>query len=409
MAPPIAADANGLSTHERGLMPLTEVDPNSVQALSAYAFMSTASMLSELKKAFGLHELASAQHVSDSLQNLCNHLDAVDGDASAQHEGIKLADYVGKLRGLVGDSDGMSAIELIQFIDKLLDEYMAENGIEDDDSEVGACVPTAASVDATGTEAKREKLGLLLDAAQTERALREAALIPKPTVATAASTEGTNMAEPVIAPAAVVAPVDTATPTVTETVPAVAPPVATVTAASADAPLPDLEVARLTLKIAELEAQIKLKDQETSALSAAATVTAKQALEAEVDAAIMTYKDTKGLTPALRPHLLSMLTATPEDFRAAYPPVDLDKRHLLANLTGGASNPATPGARVEADTAQTLDAAPQTENQRIMALGVDGLANELIVKSGGKLPLTLAFINARQLLSDARNPSTVTK
>jgi phage I-like protein len=379
MRRPTAASAAGLQTTERGLMPLTEIPSASAAQALSYSYMSTASMLPMLKCALGLHELATAQHCCDALLNLSTHLDAVDGDATAKHEGIDLSSYVSKLRELVGDSAGMSCAELIQFIDKLLDEYMAENGIEDDDSGVGASLMSAAT---------------------------------EPTAATAASTEGTDMADPVIEPAAVVASAEPATPAVVA-LPADPPPVAaepaTVTAASASAePLPSPEVAALTLQVAELKAALARKEATTQELSAAAAVTTEQALSAEVDAAISTYKDTKGLSPELRPHLMSILKSTPDAFRASYPAVEPAQRHLLANLTGGgASNPAAPGARVEADAPQALDATPPVdEPRRILALGLNGLTDELISNSGGKLSLLAAQHEADALLRTARTNFT---
>jgi len=379
MQRPTAASASGTQTTDRGPMPLTEVDPKSAQALEAYCYSSTPQLMSQLKAAFGLHELATAQHCSDALANLSSHLDAVDGDATATHEGIKLADYVGKLRDMVGGASEMSSIELIQFIDKILDEYMEENGIENDDDETGACVPTAASAEAT-TESP---------------------------VATAASTIGAAMADPE-KPAAEAAPAVTPAPAAATETPAVVPEVAPVTetAASADSgELPSLEVARLAIENARLKAELAKRDAKVSELSAQANVIAEQALAAEVDAAIVTYKDTRGLTPELRPHLLSMIHKAPEEFRAAFPAVEPEHQHLLANLTGGgASNPTAPGARVEADTAQALDTTSTTvtENQRIVALGLNGLTDELIIKSGRMLSFAAAQLDADEMLRTAR-------
>jgi phage I-like protein len=383
MQRPTAASADGTPTNERGLMALREIAPATNQALEAYAYSPTSSMLSKLKAAFGLHELSTVEMCRNSLSNLASHLDAVDGDATASHEGVKLERYVSSLRDMVGGADDISSTELIQFIDKLLDEYMDENGIEDDDSDSGLCTATAAS------------------ASEQSAAPVIASELP---AATAASAEGTDMADPVIAPAATVAPVDPAAPA------AVANPdpvPASVTAASAtvDGALPSAEVARLALQNAALQAELKALKEANQALSASSAITAEQALSAEVDAAILTYKDTKGLAVELRPHLLSMLSSDPVAFRAMYPAVDFDKRHLLSNLTGGgASNPTAPGARVEADTAQALDISlpAADENKRMIALGLNGLASELVQKSGGKLSLMVAQLDADEMIRTAR-------
>jgi hypothetical protein len=351
---PLAADINGAENTQRSLMSLTEVEPGEATNALAYNWMSRGETLRQLKSAFGLHELATAQHCSDSLKNLGGHLGAVGGDATARHDGIDLSAYVGKLRELVGDSDGMSATELIQFIDEVLDEYMSENGIEDDDSQVG--------------------------------------LSAQP-VATASSAEGIVMTEPVT-PVAVVTPEPT---TVAEVQTDVAP--AEQTAASAvvvePAPVaePSPELAELTLKLAALAATNSALSAQVAALEAKTRLADESALAAEVDAAIVTYKDSKGLTPELKPHLLSMLKAKPDDFRAMYPYVEPEQQHLLLDLTG---------KRVEADTAHEIVETPRVdENARIMALGINGLVRELQAQDAN-MALSAAQLKADNLLRQAR-------
>ena len=125
---------------------------------------------------------------------------------------------------------------------------------------------------------------------------------------------------------------------------------------------------------------------------------------AEVGAAIATYKDSKGATEEMRPHLLSMLKATPDAFHALYPAVDADKRHLLLNLTGGdGSNTAAPGARVEADTAAEVVPPPAQEPPEVLKLSLVELTQKLIADSGFTLTWGAAHIKAdamrRQALS----------
>ena len=361
MQRPIAASINGVEQTAKGLMPLHEVTNDKAQQL-AYTWMSNAELLPRLKSAFGLHELATAQHVSDALCNLGLHLDAVDGDATAKHEGIDLTTYVGKLRELIGDSDGMSAVELIQFVDKVLDEYMKANGIEDDDSD-----------DDDDTDAS-DINGMFSD--NTE--------------ATAASLEGVPMTEPVT-PAATVA-VEPVAEVVAEVVDEVVPE-ATVTDASAAPVEPSPELAALTLKVAELVAVNSALTAQVAALEAKTHETSESALGLEVDAAIVTYKDSKGLTPELRPHLLSMLKATPDAFRATYPAVEKDKQHLLLDLTS---------QRVDADKPNEIvvEEAPN-DDARIVALGLNGITRELQAQNAG-MALSAAQLKAEKLLRQAR-------
>jgi hypothetical protein len=347
---PLAADINGAENTQRSLMSLTEVEPkDGAQNALAYSWMSKNATLRQLKSAFGLHELATAQHCSDSLKNLSGHLGAVGGDATARHDGIDLSVYVGKLRELVGDSDGMSATELIQFIDEVLDEYMAENGIEDDDS------------------------GLSTMSAQ-------------PAIETAASTQGIEpMSEPV---AAVVAE-----PVAAVEVAAVEPVNDAVQTAASAVAEPSPELAALTLKVAELAATVSALSAENATLKAKTDVAAESALGLEVDAAILTYRDSKGLSEELRPHLLSVLKAKPDDFRAMYPYVEPDKQHLLLDLTG---------SRVEADAPNETPTEAPDENAAIIALGLQGLTNKLLADSDGKLSLGVAQLRADALLNTAR-------
>jgi hypothetical protein len=355
MAQPIAASIDGSSDAPNGIMTLTEITEG--QALSsAYGCHSALTMLPQLKSVFGLHELSSARDVSSYLGLLRQHLDATGGDGMAEHEGVDLGKYMGPLRTLTNAHAGMDWYAVLDIIDELMDAYLDQHGLPDFEETHGPIPGTEASA-----------------------------------VTTSASTEGTVMSEPVVATtvetvAAVVAPV--AAESVVET------PI--VTAASAVTVEPSPELSALMLKIAELSATVSALSAERDLLRINAKAADESALGSEVDAAILTYKDTKGLTEELRPHLLSMLKATPEAFRATYPAVEPDKQHLLLNLTGG---------RVEADTQTTVPDATEVkpdENSRIVALGLFGLTNELLAKEDGKLSMGAAQLKADSMLRTAR-------
>ena len=67
--------------------------------------------------------------------------------------------------------------------------------------------------------------------------------------------------------------------------------------------------------------------------------------DARVESAILTYKDTKGLTPALKEHLLRHLEADPAGFEALYPAVAQHQQYLLRNVSsvqGGAQHRPAP-------------------------------------------------------------------
>lgn len=94
----------------------------------------------------------------------------------------------------------------------------------------------------------------------------------------------------------------------------------------ADAASLTLKLTAAEKRLADLEAEnVTLKDAEQKRLCAEQ--------EREVDETISVYGDTKGLTPVHRPTLLTLLRADAAGFRAMYPRVEADKRHLLTNVS----------------------------------------------------------------------------
>jgi len=352
MAQPTAASIDGASDAPNGIMTLTEI-PEGQALSSAYGCHSALAMLPQLKSVLGLHELATAQTVADHLGMLRQHLDAVDGDGMGEHEGVDLGKYMAPMRTMVNAHAGMDWYAILDIIDELMDAYLDQHDMPDFEESHGPIPGTEASV-----------------------------------APTAASTQGIET---------VSVPATTAEATVaTDTTAADKPPVveqATVTAASAAPVDPSPELATLTLKLAELQATVSALSARNAELENGANMANESALSAEVDAAILTYKDTKGLTEELRPHLLSMLKATPEAFRATYPAVEPDKQHLLLNLTGG---------RVEADTAPVVEEPKPSEDERIVALGLYGLTKELMAQDGNKLSLGAATSKADLMLRTAQ-------
>lgn len=211
----------------------------------------------------------------------------------------------------------------------------------------------------------------------------------------------TEVPEAVVAPAEPAAVVEAPAPVVEAT------PEATVTAASATVePEVDPKVAILTLEKAALAAEKAHLEAELARLKAEAGVTVESALSAKVDAAIRTYKTQKGLSEELRPHLLSIAKHNPAEFDAMFPPVDLDKQHLLQDLTGGgATNPEQPGTRCSADTAPEVKdpaappAAPPQEQPQ--ALSLQGIMGELY-KADPSLTHNQCFTQAHEILKARR-------
>lgn len=363
MEKPMAASADGLPDEtNRGLTPLTEVSmpgdnpEQSELSASACKCFGADELIPQLKQIFGLHPLATAQQCSEVVSNLRTHLTAVGGNGSAVHQGVDLSLYTMPLRAMTNAHAGMDWFAILDIIDELLDAYLDQHGLPDFEETHGPIPTEATAVQATSA--------------------------PAETTASAALVE--------------VTPADPAPEAQPEAV----------TEASA-APLPDAEVSALTLQNADLAGRLAKLEAEKLALEAENAALKKQeelanisALAAEVEDAFVTYKDAKGLTEESRPHMLSMLKAEPDAFRALYPPVDADKRHLLLNLTG---------ARVEADVAPEVPATTQEELQEkfkaevsVLSLGITGLSKQLIAESGNKLTVGAAQLIAEKKIRDAR-------
>lgn len=338
------------------------------QTLSAkYSCHSVLGMLPRLKQTFGLHELATVEHVQTALENYRSHLDAINGDGLGTHEGVGLEPYSLAMREMVNAHAGMDWYAILDIIDELIDAYLDQHGLPDFEESHGP-IPGGSSENSA--------------------------------VATAASTEGVPMPESTEGQAAAAVPPVPAPVPATPAAPDAAVAPATTTAASADGALPSPDVARLTLENAELKAKLTSFEVKLLALSAAQNESHESALTTEVDAALVTYGQAKGLDDSMRPHLLSMLKSAPDAFHAMYPPVAPEQRHLLSNLTGGgASDPQHPGARVEADTApeiQDPSAEPTvTQPGQVTMLSYGELVESL--KRDQKLTHSAAMVRAEQL------------
>jgi phage I-like protein len=353
---PLAADANGGATGvNRGFMQLQEVDTKATEqhalGCGKYACHSFGAMLPRLKQTFGLHELATVDQVQGALEMYRSHLDALEGNGMGEHEGVDLGGYSMPMREMVNAHAGMDWYAILDIIDELIDAYLDQHGLPDFEESHGP-IPGADSMNSAQSPA-----------------------------ATAASVTGADMANPV-APEAVVAPAEPVAVVETVAPAEVAAPAETTAASATVATEVDPQVAVLALQNAALMAEKTQMQSELDRLKAIAGVAETSALAVTVDAAIATYKDTRGLSEELRPHLMSMLKTDPAGFALMYPPVDLDKRHLLLNLTGGgASNPAAPGTRTAEDVATdvvALAAVPAANDEtQSVALSLSGIMDSL--------------------------------
>lgn len=95
------------------------------------------------------------------------------------------------------------------------------------------------------------------------------------------------------------------------------------------------EKAELSLKLKEAVTELSTANERIATLEKTIAETSSREAAAKVDAAFLTYKDSKGLKETDKADMAVFLKASPESFERMYPPVAADKRHLFRDLTGG--------------------------------------------------------------------------
>lgn len=96
--------------------------------------------------------------------------------------------------------------------------------------------------------------------------------------------------------------------------------------------LKDVE-AKLVLTLTDAKSTVDKQSAELATLRDAEAKRKAADADARVESALLTYKDTKGLTPALKPHLLRHLESDPAGFEALYPAVAPHQQYLLRNVS----------------------------------------------------------------------------
>lgn len=102
----------------------------------------------------------------------------------------------------------------------------------------------------------------------------------------------------------------------------------------------EAKVSELTLTLADRDAKLSKAEEELVALRAEKAARDEKELAAEVEEAFTTYKDEKKLSDEAKTHMLVVLKASPDAFRALYPKVKPEERHLLRDLSGKDESPA---------------------------------------------------------------------
>lgn len=265
-----------------------------------------------VKRAMGLHELASPQECSDRLDRIRECCMSAGGPAG-MFDGVDLSTYTGALRTLVNPTHGMTwddVFDRVQdMIDAAMDEHLAEYHPE---ASVGASDPSEEDT----TMADEALVTQLTDRATTA----ETKVTTLETQVTGLETEKQTLL--------------TENSTLTLTVKNEKS-----RADTAETAIKDAGVA-IVLKDGEtLLDAIKRVVAENTALLADKAKRDEADLDAEVMAAFDTYKAARKLTDSDVPHMKRIAKADRDGFRGMYPPVPPSERHLLREIAPPAPRP----------------------------------------------------------------------
>lgn len=319
---PMAANDTGcfsIACGEKGRQSfLVYEDTPSITTLSgksAYAHQPDEYMPA-IRAALSMHPLCSAADCCDKLSDLRDHLDAVDGDATQTHEGVTLSVPCMQLRSLVGARPGDTWDDVFDAVEALIQAAIGDGGEEP--SEAAMTAPMDDDPDGGGDD------GAAMRAAGGAAAAQD----NQPAGGLTAASTRDNMET-----------IQTLTDKLTVLSTEKASLATEKTALLTEKGQLTTDKAELTLKVKDLEGQVTTKDAELVTLRADAVKRAEADLKAKVDAAFETYKVKKNLTDTDRETMTIVAKASPEKFDAAYPPVALSERHLMADLTGKKDGP----------------------------------------------------------------------
>lgn len=282
----------------------------------------------QLKAALKMGPLCSSMECSDELTRLRSCCEMAD--ANGFHEGTNLHDYMHPLAdivGMTGPHHQWGAI--LDVVDEMIDAAMEQHIQQDHGGQTDMAdrpspeTPEIPEMDANAIALK--------DAAITAATGQVTLLTSKVTeLTTRADTAEAAVSKVTLQLKDVTARADTAEATVK-----------TVTAALAlkDGETLDKAIARIVAENSTLLAD-KVKRDEAD-------------LQADVEVAIATYKDTKGISDADKPHLMKLAKLDHESFNALYPPVSPEQRHLLRSIVPVEKRPDPKDAGAKSFSART--------------------------------------------------------
>lgn len=277
------------------LMAATDKSTEPITTLSAYAH-SPDEYMPRMRACLDMDIAAPARECMDRVCRLEELYDkaCAAGAEIGMVEGVDLPRYMRGMREYIGAAPGSTWEEVFAVVKGLIEAAIGEHNIE----EHGGGSPPPSSRDMKDTTMDQETTIKLRDAEATITTLRAEHAAAKGEIVALKASESALT----------------------------------------------LKLAEATSKTTALETELKtLRDAETKRLGAEQ--------EARVDAVLLTYKDSKGLKPEHRPHLLSFLRADPAGFDAMYPPVPAHQQHLLRTIVRQGNERADRGAEAVQTTA----------------------------------------------------------
>jgi hypothetical protein len=237
-----------------------------------------------LRQALKLPTLATAREVDSAVASIQVHYEASGRDPSATVQGIRLSDYVVPLRDAVRMPMTSTVESILSAVCELVQAARRELGDYDDGAD-----SSSGSLSDVGMSDDDDDLGTA--------------------VAAADSKETATMADNVLLSEA------------------------------------QAKNAELTLTLKDRDARISALEAELVSLRDWKATEEASKIQAEVDEAYETYRDSKNLTDADRETLLVVCKAAPDAFRRLYPRVPVTQRHLLRSIVP--ARPAVSGNEVK--------------------------------------------------------------
>ena len=287
-----------------GMAEMAASDKESTVLAAAYAHPPDVYM-PKMRAALGMDVTATARSCMDRLLSLEEHFGKI-GEVGMS-EGVDLAQYMPAMRDMISAPIGCCWDEVFDVVKHLIQAAIGEHEIEEHGGETDDEEPVS-SMNMRDTMADQNEFAVKL----------------------ADATAKVNMAESKLRDAE-----------------------STIVALRASETALKSVESDLTLKLAESKAKHDALAAEMKTLRDAEAARADTEDNAAVDQAMLTYKEKKGLTADLRPHLLSMRKSNPLGFAAMYPPIAPAQQYLMRTVVRADNAPSGADRQALAAPART--------------------------------------------------------